>query len=469
MQNSQLPAKWYKPFAADDANKVEIPVTTADPSRASQSLGFPPLTMQPPESGGVPPQGEDFNGAMNQVARIVWWMMAGGALPFDSSFAGNVNINGYPNGAKVAAADLQGIWVSTVDNNTVNPDTTNGTNWVPLIAYGTTTVNTTGGTTTLTPAQGMKPRIVVSGALVSNAIIVVPNWVREWTVVNNTSGAFTVTIKASGAGVTVLQGSNARITCDGAVCDYAGKAGATAAQFDASTLYATDEFVQRALGNLSGEISLSGASTLTAASTGNLLFATGGSSFPTTLPLANTCRAGTQLVLFCKLTAGLWTLQRQGSDIIDNNGTINSFTMGPGDTAIVESNNVGTWRLVGGSAALRNSSDFKATTGANAYQTLPSTWIIQRGSITIGAGAAISGNVTLPVAFPVAQRFCAIWANELNNNSSFGVAPAAGNRPVIGTAFPTNASSFAYDARTTDGSSIGTSGTIRLNWISIGE
>lgn len=212
MQNSQLPLKWYKPFAADDANKVEIPVTTASPLRASQSLGFPPLTMQPPESGGVPPEGEDFNGAMNQVARVAWWMLAGGALPFDAAWAADANIGGYPQGATVATADLQGDWISTADNNTNNPDT-NGASWVPGYNYGSTSLTgLTNANVTLTPAQAAKPILRLAGTLTGNIQIILPNWVMEWAVINNCTGPFSVTCKtAAGSGVVVPQGGGTQL------------------------------------------------------------------------------------------------------------------------------------------------------------------------------------------------------------------------------------------------------------------
>lgn len=203
---SSIPLKFYVPFAQNDSSRVELPITTSDATRASQSLGFPPLTMQPPESGGVPPQGEDFNGGMNQIARVAWWVLNGGGWPFDATFASNSNINGYPNGAKLQGADLLGDWISTADNNQANPDT-NGANWVPGYQYGWTTVSgLTGGSVTLTPAQAAKETIVLTGTLTSAQTIVLPTWLKRWRVFNNTSGAFVVIVKtASGSGVTTPQ------------------------------------------------------------------------------------------------------------------------------------------------------------------------------------------------------------------------------------------------------------------------
>lgn len=217
MQISNTPLKWTLPFAANDGAKVEIPATTADPTRFSLSLGSPPLTGQPPETGGVPPQLEDFNGAMNQLSRITWWAMGGGPFPFDATWANDSNVNGYPKGGKIRTADYQGDWISTVDNNTTNPDTV-GTGWVPGYNYGTTALTgQTGGTTTLTPAQAVKRTLSVAGALTSNLTIVLPTWLQEWTVTNTTTGAFTVTVKtAAGSGVVIPQNSSpTRVRGDG--------------------------------------------------------------------------------------------------------------------------------------------------------------------------------------------------------------------------------------------------------------
>lgn len=214
---SSIPLKWYVPFANGDSGRVELPVTTSDPTRASQTLGFPPLTMQPPESGGVPPQGEDFNGGMNQVARVAWWVLNAGGWPYDATFATNSNINGYPNGAYLQSADFRGYWLNTADNNQINPDTI-GTNWVPGYQYGVTPVTgLTNANVTLTPAQASKRRITLAGALTGNIQIIVPTWIYDWTVINNTTGAFAITFKtAAGSGIVIPQnGAPTRVSGDG--------------------------------------------------------------------------------------------------------------------------------------------------------------------------------------------------------------------------------------------------------------
>lgn len=222
MQSTNQPGKFLIPFAQNDSAKVEIPATSADPTRMSQSLGSPPLTGMPPEAGGVPPQLEDFNGAMNQVARIPWWLSAGARFGFDATWSADPAIGGYPRGAVLPAAlgaALVGMgeWYNNTEDNTADPDVS-GAGWVPGYHYGSTALTgQTGGTVTLTPAQAAKRVITIAGTLTSNLVLVVPGWVYDWTVYNNTGGAFTVTIKnAATPGVVVPQnGAPTPVRCDG--------------------------------------------------------------------------------------------------------------------------------------------------------------------------------------------------------------------------------------------------------------
>ena len=211
MQKSSIPAKYLLPWAQNDTSKVEVPVTTTDPTRASLSLGFPPLTEQPPEVGGVPPQGEDFNGGMNQISRAIWWMMQGGGFPYDSAFASASQIGGYINSAAIPRADGAGFWLSTADNNLTNPDATDGTaaNWVPLNVYGTGTINVTAPTVTVYPVTAAFPVLLISGTLTANTVVTLPAWTYQWKIVDNTVRAgFTLTVKtALGSGVVIQTGS----------------------------------------------------------------------------------------------------------------------------------------------------------------------------------------------------------------------------------------------------------------------
>lgn len=220
MQQANQPPKFLQPLAQNDASKADIPVTSPDDTRASQSLGFPPRTGQPPEAGGVPPQLPDMNGVLNLASRPGWWAQLGGRFGYDSTFATDPLINGYPQGATLPAGDGLGDWISTANDNAVNPDTV-GTGWVPGYSYGATALaSQTGGTVTLTPAQARKRVLTVAGTLTSNLVLVVPNWRYDWTVFNNTGGAFSVTVRTSGgSGAAIPQnGAPSPVLCDGVNC-----------------------------------------------------------------------------------------------------------------------------------------------------------------------------------------------------------------------------------------------------------
>lgn len=131
MQLSQIPAKFLKAFAANAAagNIRAIPLNSSDPDAASQTVGWPPSTFTPEGAGGVPPDGRDMNGVMNQMSAWNQWQAAGGAfVPYDSAF--QTAIGGYPNLAIIGSVSNPGTyWQSTVDNNATNPDTGGG-GWV---------------------------------------------------------------------------------------------------------------------------------------------------------------------------------------------------------------------------------------------------------------------------------------------------------------------------------------------------
>ncbi len=78
-----------------------------------------------------------------------------------------------------------------------------------------TDVSSTTGSTNLTAQQALQPIIVQTGVLTANVTYVVPNtWMGLW--VNNSTGAFTTTVKtAAGTGVPIPQGSAFALIADG--------------------------------------------------------------------------------------------------------------------------------------------------------------------------------------------------------------------------------------------------------------
>ena len=131
MLASAIPPNFPIPFAASAGSGYirTVPVTTSTPGAASLTLGFPPATFVPPASGGTPPSGLDINGITNWLSACCQWQQAGGWPSYDSGFS--ATINGYPQGAILAATVGFGFWISLADNNTSNPDA-NGANWFAL-------------------------------------------------------------------------------------------------------------------------------------------------------------------------------------------------------------------------------------------------------------------------------------------------------------------------------------------------
>jgi hypothetical protein len=85
-------------------------------------------------------------------------------------------------------------------------------------AYTQLSLVVTGGTTTLTSAQGANTIQEYSGVLTSNQIIVVPSTVQLYTIANNTTGSFSFTVKTSvvgGATLVISQGTSLVVICDG--------------------------------------------------------------------------------------------------------------------------------------------------------------------------------------------------------------------------------------------------------------
>ena len=208
MLSTAAPAKTSVPFGNGGSRNV-IPVPSQisiTPGAASFTDGFPPLTYTDPTAGGIAPAAQDFNGILYAVTLQQQWQEAGGLPSFDSTFA--TAIGGYPKGAALQSADMTGVWVSTADNNTANPDT-GGAGWIPLAFYGSQAVTLAGTNVTLTSIQGAKPILLLTGTLTANVQLVLPATVSKWVIANNCAGNFTITAKtATGSGVVLGPGGN---------------------------------------------------------------------------------------------------------------------------------------------------------------------------------------------------------------------------------------------------------------------
>jgi hypothetical protein len=223
MQSSNIPSKIPLPFAYAAGGSYVNPIPTASQigvvnGRASLHDGFPPLTFTPIGAGGVPPFGSDMNGILNEITAIQQWQQAGGMFFYDSAFS--TIINGYPKGAILQATSASGLaygglWISTVENNTSNPDT-GGAGWQSLAFEGLVASNLVSNTTTIAAAQAAYPIITIVGALTANGTVILPNTVGQWIINNNTTGAYTLTAKtAAGTGVTLTQNASTYVFGDG--------------------------------------------------------------------------------------------------------------------------------------------------------------------------------------------------------------------------------------------------------------
>lgn len=208
MQLTNAPGKLVLPFAQSGA-KNEIPVDSqigVVAGAASLTDGFPPLTRTPLAAGGVPPSGLDMNGVLYELSAIIRWVNAGAGFVYDATFAADDNVQGYPKGARVLRSDGLGYWFNTADGNTIDPESAGAAaaGWVPDFATGVSAITMTSSNVTLNELQYGKPVIVISGLLTANLNLIFPNIIKDWVVINNTTGAYSITCKtAAGTGVVV--------------------------------------------------------------------------------------------------------------------------------------------------------------------------------------------------------------------------------------------------------------------------
>ena len=124
---------FVKQAFANNGIKNTIPDTTLNQGYASYDEGFPAITMQPKESGGLPPRGQDMNGILNELSQFNQYQQMGGTYGLDNNILTN---GGYAKNSIVYQDD--GMYRSLIDNNTddfVNNPSVIGSTWQLIVDY----------------------------------------------------------------------------------------------------------------------------------------------------------------------------------------------------------------------------------------------------------------------------------------------------------------------------------------------
>lgn len=226
----------------------------------------------------------------------------------------------------------------------------------------------------------------------------------------------------------------------------------TPSQFDRDTSVATTEFVQRAIGNFSGQASVNTSRALTLDMAGQIINC--GNTITVTLPTGTSEAVGATFQIN-NAGSGVVTVQAGAGQNLYGVGsaTARTFVLGAGDTVTVAYVGGTSWYAWGG-IQLGASAGFAARQQLSGYQKLPSGLIFQWG----GNVTAANGNVvvTLPVEYPNAH-FIALATAQIGaaHNATVGVSDLNGKGFV------------AHSTQAISGSA-GVAAALAFNWLSIG-
>jgi hypothetical protein len=136
--------------------------------------------------------------------------------------------------------------------------------WInPVYLAQKASISITSADVTLTAAQARCRHIILSGTLTGNRSLIVPNS-GEWVVDDNTSGAFSVTVKTSaGSGVTTTQGAAGIFVADGTNVFAAASGGSGADTTQCIAIACSDETTALTTGTAKATFRMPYAFTLT--------------------------------------------------------------------------------------------------------------------------------------------------------------------------------------------------------------
>lgn len=129
MNRTDAPAKQGVPFGVNGNREPIESTTPAGDNSASYDVGFPPITMILKSAGGLPPKGQDMNQILYELSALARWFSAGALNSFDATFA--ASIGGYPKGSVLVGSDGTTPFMSTIEANSNDPNTT-PTGWLDL-------------------------------------------------------------------------------------------------------------------------------------------------------------------------------------------------------------------------------------------------------------------------------------------------------------------------------------------------
>lgn len=276
MQKSNAPTPFTVAFAngAGSGYRNVIPIPSQisiTPGAASYTDGFPPITMEPAGSGGIPPYGADMNGVLYASTLATLWEQAGFMQAFSSTLS--TAYGGYPAQSVLAMGSGLGLWLNTADNNTTSPDTTGSLGWIAVLGNaGKTVMNVTGGTYTPDPSVLGVKLLYLQGTLTSNLTLVLPLTAgAAWKIYNNTSGSFTVTAGGTtGASVTIPGANLVEVSTDGTNFYTASVAGGPYLPLTGTAVAASKLATARSIamtGDVAWSVNFDGSANVTAAGT----------------------------------------------------------------------------------------------------------------------------------------------------------------------------------------------------------
>jgi hypothetical protein len=214
--------------------------TSAD---ASMLAGYGILAQASLLSQSMPSLSYNTDSTLNAGTRAALVKWTGGAGTFTLTSPATLGSNWFTDinnaGSGILTIDGNGVTIdshATVDVSIGQGFTiaTDGSNFFtsgknpPVTTSYTLLTKAVGGSTdvTLTSAEAAYSIIYFTGVLTGNINVIVPVAVNEWVMFNNTTGAYTLTVKTpSGSGVAITQATRRILNSDGTNVNYSDAVG----------------------------------------------------------------------------------------------------------------------------------------------------------------------------------------------------------------------------------------------------